>query len=607
MCGIIGFVGTKGAFEKLYKGLTLLEYRGYDSVGIYIEGKGISKSVGRVDSILGSLPNKFDGSLGIAHTRWATHGGVSLENAHPHTDQKERIALVHNGIIENYVELKSMLIAEGYTFSGDTDSEVPAQLIGKMYTKESSLLDAVQRALSLIKGSYAIVVAAKDSPGMLVVARMKSPLLLGVGKDEIFVASDMVAMIEHTHRCIRLRDGDIAEITNNSIFITDIAGSPIERKEEIITWDIEETKKSGYRHFMLKELMETPEVVMRAMSGRIFEDSDKVMLPELSVLRKILLEAKQFDVIGCGSAYYAGVIGAHLLGAIGGVDARANLASEFSIPIGQETTNSGVCIVVSQSGETADTLLAVREAKQKGIKTIAIVNVIGSTIAEEADVVLYTYAGPEIAVASTKAVISQITVLALFSLWLTQARGSYNIDTAKFKNELLRVPELLSHLVSDTSALEVIAKKISSFSGGYVLGKGIHVPVAQEIALKLKECGYIHAEGYASGEMKHGPLALVDQYFFALLLAPGDEYYGKALTAAAEISARGGVVCALTTSDDTRIANCASHIAKLPGTHQLLLPLITIVAGQCIAYYAGISRGIDVDHPKNLAKSVTVE
>lgn len=605
MCGIIGFVGQKNAFDVLAKGLTLLEYRGYDSAGIFINGKGVQKSVGNVSTLLKKIPKGFDGSSGIAHTRWATHGVPSYQNAHPHSDRSGNVWVVHNGIIENYLEHKKILEQKGHSFQGETDSEVLAHLIGREHEKGTSLVDSVRKVLTKIRGSYAIVVMSNKEPQCMVVSRRKSPLIIGVGEKGMFVASDIVAMLMHTRRCIRLKDGDTAVIHANRINIMDSSGNSIARKEEKITWSFEEAQKDGYEHFMLKELMESPSVVSRVLEGRVEGVEKNVTLSELSSLESVFKKATFFEVVGCGSAYHAGLIGAELLRNISCVDARASFGSEFSLT--QTNTENSICIVVSQSGETADTLSSLRDAKKRGVFTLALVNVVGSTIAEEADAVIYTRAGPEIAVASTKAVLSQVVLFILFACWIGKLNNVKSEEIELLLEELLRIPTVLYELFDDTTKYKDLANFISRYKGGFILGKGIHYPIALETALKLKECGYIHAEGYASGEMKHGPLALVDENFFSIVFTSSSMMYEKSLSAISECNARGGALGAVVQGKSSEILKYTKHVVTLPNTHGLLSPLILIPAGQLISYYVGKEKGINVDRPRNLAKSVTVE
>ncbi len=607
MCGIVGYVGRKNVNDILLEGLKRLEYRGYDSAGIAVVESGevrVVRAVGRIAELEKKLKTGGKATVGISHTRWATHGEPTEGNAHPHLSEDGKIALVHNGIIENYQEIKQQLLAEGHHFKSETDTEVLAHLIGKLYSGD--LLEAVQAALLEVRGAYGIAVIHADEPERIVAARMGSPLIFGVGANEFFVASDASAFVGHTNKVIYLNDGEIVDINKDGYKLYDTEKNPIDGSLSEIEWTLEESERGGYDHFMLKEIMEQPEVIKNSTRGRILLEEGDVKLGGLEDVRERLRDIDRIIIIACGTARYAGMVGEYIFEEYAGIPVEVEYASEFRYrkPIINERT---IVLAVSQSGETVDTLAAIREAKKKGALTLGIVNAVGSTIARETDAGVYNHAGPEIAVASTKAFTSQLTVMVLIAVMLGRQRGMSQVMGNKILTELLELPELLSAVLKNTKQIEKLALKYKDYDHFMYLGRKYCFPLAEEGALKLKEISYIHAEGYASGEMKHGPIALIDKDFPTFAIIPEDSVYEKNISNVEEIKARSGRVIAITTEGAQEAARVADDVIYIPKTLEMLTPLLAVAPLQLFAYYVAVAKGLDVDKPRNLAKSVTVE
>jgi glucosamine--fructose-6-phosphate aminotransferase (isomerizing) len=624
MCGIVGYVGKKQVVPVIIEGLRRLEYRGYDSAGIAVAGNGEGLQIRRAEGKLRNLEEAIrlkplDGTYGIGHTRWATHGRPTEENAHPHRDCTGRIVVVHNGIVENYLSLKKKLIEEGHKFTTETDTEIIAHLIEKYYLKTAngdrpSLEEAVRKTVKELSGVFALVVIAIDEPNKIVAARNGPPVVIGLGKDEYFVASDVPALLNHTRDLFFLADGDLAVITREGVRVSDFDGNPMERKVQHVTWDPIMAEKGGFKHFMLKEIYEQPRTVRDTTLGRVSQDSGHVFLDEMQVSDAEFKALKKINITACGTSWHAGLAGKFMIENLARVPVEVDYASEWRYrnPImGPDT----LTMVISQSGETADTIAAQREAKAKGSKTLAICNVVGSMITREAAGTIYTHAGPEIGVASTKAFTGQLTALYLFALYLAQVRGTITPEHAKMLvQELTLIPRKLEEILTHDERCEELAKTYVRAQDFLFLGRGIHYPIALEGALKLKEISYIHAEGYPAGEMKHGPNALIDETLPVVVLATRDETdpasklrYEKTLSNIQEVTARSGRVIAVATEGDTTIGTLVEQVIHIPPAIELLSPLIEIVPLQLLAYYIAVRRGCDVDQPRNLAKSVTVE
>ena len=547
MCGIVGYIGRKNAVPFLIDGLKALEYRGYDSAGIYVAGQGVVKRAGKVGVLAISLPDTFSGNAGIAHTRWATHGPPTERNAHPHTDASQTVWIVHNGIIENYAELRDALTRRGIVFNSDTDTEVLAQLIGMYHTKDIPLEDAVERALKDVRGSYGLAVMSRREPDKIVVARLGSPLMLGVGTNEYYVASDAAALLPRTRTVVYLDDGELVVLTKKGYTVRDVSRQPITKTVETLEWDAEAAQKGGFEHFMLKEIMEIPGVIRDTLRGRTMLEDGNSVLGGLRDVAKRLKHIKRVIITGCGSAYYTGLVGEHLIEEFAGIPVEVEIASELRYRPFTADPKQCLLLAVSQSGETADTLEAVRLAKKNGVLTLGIVNVVGSTIARETDAGVYNHAGPEIGVASTKAFVSQIVVLTLVAIFLGRMRKLSATEGKRLVKSLLALPEQVRNILSRREAIKKIAKKYARMGNALYIGRKYQCPIAYEGALKLKEISYIHAEGYGAGEMKHGPLALIDGSFPTIALAPKDSLYEKTCSNIEEIRARGGKVIAVTT------------------------------------------------------------
>jgi glucosamine--fructose-6-phosphate aminotransferase (isomerizing) len=623
MCGIVGYVGHKSVVPVIIEGLRKLEYRGYDSAGIAVAGNGDGLQVRRAEGKLRNLEEAIrskplDGTYGIGHTRWATHGRPTEENAHPHRDCTGRVVVVHNGIVENYLSLKKRLIEEGHKFSTETDTEIIAHLIETALRtdngKRPSLEDAVRKTVKQLTGVFALVVISADEPNKIVAARNGPPAVVGLGQNEYFVASDIPAILHHTRDLFFLADGDLAVITTSGVQLTDFDGRPIERKVQRVTWDPIQAEKNGFKHFMLKEIYEQPRAVRDTTLGRISQDSGRVFLEEMEISEEEFRRANKVNIAACGTSWHAGLAGKFMIERLARVPVEVDYASEYRYrdPI---TGPDALTLLITQSGETADTIAAQREAKAKGSKTLAICNVVGAMIAREAAGTIYTHAGPEIGVASTKAFTAQLTALFLFALFLAQKRNQLNEQQSiKLVQELTRLPGKLESILNHDEACEALAKQYQKVQDFLFLGRGIHYPIALEGALKLKEISYIHAEGYPAGEMKHGPNALIDENLPVVVLATKDPddpdsvlRYEKTMSNIKEVTARSGKVIAIATEGDNEIHESADHVLYVPKAPELLQPILEVVPLQLLAYHIAVRRGCDVDQPRNLAKSVTVE
>ncbi len=617
MCGIVGYIGSKKTVPIILEGLRKLEYRGYDSAGLAVFGEDGELVIRRASGKLHNLEeavrlNPVDGSYGIGHTRWATHGRPTEENAHPHTGPKRSVVLVHNGIVENYLDLKRELEAEGHVFVTQTDTEILAHLVEKYMN--GNLEHAVQKAISRVSGVFALAVMSKKDPGKIVTARLGPPVVVGLGKDEYYVASDVPAILSHTRDMYFLNDGDMAVLTSAGVKLMDFHGKPVERKVTHITWDPIMAEKGGYKHFMLKEIYEQPRAVRDTLLGRVSQDTGKVFLEEMNITPQEFAAFESIKIVACGTSWHAALAGKFMIEKLARIPVEVDYGSEFRYrdPI---LGPQNLVVVISQSGETADTIAAQREAKQKGSKTLAICNVVGSMIPREADGTIITHAGPEIGVASTKAFTSQLTALFVLALYLAQQRETISEDESRhMAQELLRLPSKLEKLLAKDMHYDEMSKSLSKAHDFLYLGRGIHFPMALEGALKLKEISYIHAEGYPAGEMKHGPNALIDENLPAVVLAaydPEDESsrlrYEKTLSNIQEVKAREGVVVSVVNEGDVDAAGMSKFVMEIPITHELLLPILEVVPLQLLAYHIAVRLGKDVDQPRNLAKSVTVE
>jgi len=586
-----------------------LEYRGYDSAGIaVVEKRGeakVFKSVGKIDFLCGVIgENLPEGNRGIAHTRWATHGGVTVANAHPHFDCEENIFLVHNGIIENYRELKENLLKEGHKFRSETDTEILVHLIEKFFNGD--LEHAVIKALKEIRGTYGIIVLDKRNPDKLVVARNSSPIIIGVGDNEFIVASDASAILEHTKEIVYLNDGEMAVISPSGIEFTNLSREKLAKKTETLEWNIEEAQRGGYPHFMLKEIMEQPEYLKNSIAGRLIKEEGLAKLGGLESVENGLDEIEKLIIVGCGTAYLSGAVGEYMIEEYAGLPAEVELASEFRYrkPIlGKKTA----ALFISQSGETADTLAALQEVKRKGILTLGIVNAVGSTISRETEAGVYNHIGPEIGVASTKAFTSQLIILSLLTLFFGRQRQMSLVMGKRIAEEISKIPELVRQVLDKTDSIKNLAEKYYKYSNFLYVGRKYNYPVALEGALKLKEISYIHAEGYGAGEMKHGPIALIDKNFPTFGIAPSDSVYEKMISNLEEIKARGGPILAVATEGNEKIKKIIEDVIYIPKTLEMLTPILSVIPLQLFAYYCAVLRGLDVDKPRNLAKSVTVE
>jgi glutamine---fructose-6-phosphate transaminase (isomerizing) len=620
MCGIVGYIGDQQVAPLLIQGLKRLEYRGYDSAGIAVAKNGsllVRKEAGKIAELEKMLvSDPVEGVYGIGHTRWATHGPPNQRNAHPHVSENGDFAVVHNGIIENAQPLKRKLQERGHTFASDTDTEVLVHLIEDIFNsglsedggRAGKLERAVEAALQQIEGTYGIAVISSKDPKKIVAARLGSPLLIGVGEQgETFVASDAAAVIAHTRDVIYLDDGDMATVTEGGYTVHRHNQGPVSRPISRVDWDLDEVERGGYDHFMLKEIMEQPETLRETMRGRLLEEEGNVKLGGLTAMDNELLELERIIILGCGTSWHSGLIGEYMLEDIARVPTDVEYASEFRYrrPVVEPNT---LTIAISQSGETADTLWAMREARQQGATALGIVNAVGSTIARETDAGVYLHAGPEIGVASTKAFTSQVVVLAMMTIHLGRLRGTLTASRGReIVRALQQLPEQVARLLEHEDEIKKLAEEYKDSRNFLYLGRGYNFPAALEGALKLKEISYIHAEGYPAAEMKHGPIALIDAQMPVVVIAPRDAVYDKVRSNIDEVKARGGCIIGVISEDDTELEGVVDHVIRIPRTHDALTPILASVPLQLLAYHIAVLRGSNVDQPRNLAKSVTVE
>ena len=606
MCGIFAYTGTKDAGPLLLDGLTSLEYRGYDSAGIFLPESGAFKAVGAVANLREKIKGPLKGESGIAHLRWATHGEPTETNAHPHSGNGEDVWVVHNGIIENYKELKARLEKKGHTFKSVTDTEVIAHLLEEHIKIEKDFEKAALKTLNELRGTYGIAMQYKGEPGKVIGARMGAPVVLGVGEGENFIASDASPILKHTKSIVFLNDGEVAVITPDQHKILSLAAEKVHREPEEVDWSAEDAQKGGHEHFMLKEMMEGPDVLRDTLRGRLLAREGAAKLGGLESVKDRLAEIERIIIVACGTAYHAGLVGEHMLEGFAKIPVEVELASEFRYrkPVINGKT---AVLAVSQSGETADTLEAIREAKRQGAMTLGIVNTVGSTIARETDAGVYNHAGPEIGVASTKAFISQLEVLALLTIFLGRRRSMSAEEGKKIAEELQRVPEKIEHILEKRGEIEALAQKYLGARDFLFVGRTINTPVAMEGALKLKELSYIHAEGTSAGEMKHGPIAMIDENFPTFAIASKSAVYEKVLSNMQEIKARKGPILAVATEGDEGIRDLADDVIYVPETIEMLSPIVNTPPLHLFAYYFAKALGYNPDRPRNLAKSVTVE
>ena len=618
MCGIVGYIGPKRVVPLILDGLKRLEYRGYDSAGIAVvadNGKlEIRRAPGKLRNLEESIrATPLEGLYGIGHTRWATHGRPTEENAHPHRDCTGEIVVVHNGIIENYLELKQQLLKEGHKFQTETDTEIIAHLLEK-FSKSAPLERAVLEAVKVMTGAYALVAVSAKDPQKIVAARMGPPIVVGLGEKEFFVASDIPALLEHTRSVFFLGDGEMAILTPQGVTFTDFESRAVTRPPQHITWDPIMAEKGGFKHFMQKEIFEQPRAVRDTLLGRISQESGKVFLDEMDISEAEFKNFRDVKIVACGTSWHAGLAGKFMIERLAQIPVEVDYGSEFRYrdPILDEQS---LIIAISQSGETADTLAAEREARQKGGKVLSICNVVGAMLTRESSGTIYTHAGPEIGVASTKAFTGQLTALLLTALYLGQVRGKLSpADSRRLMQELTRLPHKIETILQHDAEIEELARQFFRHTDFLYLGRGVHYPVALEGALKLKEISYIHAEGYPAGEMKHGPNALIDENLPVVIMATRDESdpssitrYEKTISNLQEVKARDGIVIAVVTEGDRLARQSADHVIEIPATPDLIAPVLEIVPLQLLAYHIAVRRGCDVDQPRNLAKSVTVE
>jgi glutamine---fructose-6-phosphate transaminase (isomerizing) len=609
MCGIVGYIGPRQAAGLLIEGLRRLEYRGYDSAGIaVVNGRGlkIMKAAGKLSVLENELKEQMpQGTIGIGHTRWATHGAPTTTNAHPHTDQSGRIAVIHNGIIENSGAIRKALEQRGHTFKSETDTEVLAHLVGELY--QGNLEEAVATALKDVDGAYGLVFLSSEEPGVLVAARKGSPLLVGVGENEWFVASDASPLLQHTRSVVYLDDGEMAVLTREGYRVRNLETARISKEVNQIDWDLSQVERGGYPHFMLKEICEQPESLRNTLRGHLLEEEGTARVTGLNLSDEELKQFERVIITACGTSWHAGIIGEYMLEEMARLPVEVEYASEFRYrnPVVDPHT---LVIGISQSGETADTLAAIREAKRRGARTIGLVNVVGSTIAREVDGGTYLHAGPEVGVASTKAFTSQVAALALMSLRIARLRNLSILQGRQFIQALQKLPAQVAQILERSNEIEQLADRfLRTTRNALYLGRGVNFPVALEGALKLKEISYIHAEGYPAAEMKHGPIALIDENMPVVFIAPRDAVHSKIVSNIEEVKARGGKVIALINEGDTEIERLADATFTIPETLDLLTPILTSIPLQLLSYYVAVSRGCNVDQPRNLAKSVTVE
>ncbi|MCK5572603.1 MAG: glutamine--fructose-6-phosphate transaminase (isomerizing), partial [Bacteroidetes bacterium] len=604
MCGIVGYIGKRNCVPILLEGLRKLEYRGYDSAGIALlkdKELFVQKKAGKVADLaaeLGAQDGTLSSTLGMGHTRWATHGEPNDTNAHPHWDADKKIAIIHNGIIENYVAIRTKLLREGHTFLSSTDTEILAHLIGVMYEKTGELCSAVRLALSEVEGTYGLVVMSARQPDRIVVARRGSPLIIGVGDGEHLVASDASAIVEHTRSVVYLEDGELAEITREKIRTLTIDDVEVEKMIQEVSLELSQIERGGYDHFMMKEICEQPETIRNAMRGRLLVEEGNVKLGGLQNVLGKLLSARRIIITACGTSWHAGLVGEYMIEQIAHIPVEVEYASEFRYrnPV---INIDDVVIFISQSGETADTLAALRAAKEKGATVIGIVNVVGSSIARESDGGIYIHAGPEIGVASTKAFTSQLTVLALITLLLARSRGMSQEQGKVLASEIGALPDKVERILQTAEVLNAMAQEFKDARNFLYLGRGANFPVALEGALKLKEISYIHAEGYPAAEMKHGPIALIDEKMPVVVIVPKDSIYDKVVSNIQEVKARKGRIIAVANEDDTEIGEMAEYVIRVPRTYGFFGPILNSIPLQLLAYYIAVARGTDVDQPRN--------
>jgi glutamine---fructose-6-phosphate transaminase (isomerizing) len=614
MCGIIGYIGGKPVVPVLLDGLRRMEYRGYDSAGVALvspEGIALRRSAGKLANLENTIRSEpVDGLYGVGHTRWATHGRPTEENAHPHRDCTGRIVVVHNGIIENYLELKHELQEQGHEFKTETDTEIVAHLVEREMHGDG-LENAVRRALTYMRGMFAIVLVSVEDPEKIVAVRNGPPIVVGLGQDEFFVASDIPAILTHTRDVVFLGDEEMAIITRSGVQFTDYSGRAVSKTTQRVMWDPIAAEKGGHKHFMLKEIYEQPTAARDTILGRVSLDRGRIFLEDLNIPEQTFRDLQKVTIVACGTSWHAGLVGKYLIEALAQVPVEVDYGSEYRYrsPI---VARNELTIVITQSGETADTLAALREGRRKGASSVAICNVVGSMATREADGTVYTHAGPEIGVASTKAFTSQLVALQLLALHMAQVRGT--LDEASIRGhieELLQIPHTIEQAIKASAPMEKVAEKFYNRTDFLFLGRGINYPIALEGALKLKEISYIHAEGYPAGEMKHGPIALIDERMPVVAIAPNDHVFEKMIGNVQEAKARGGSVIAVTSEGDPRMAGVIDPqhdvIVAMPSTTPLLTPIIMTIPLQLLAYHIAVRRGCDVDQPRNLAKSVTVE
>ena len=608
MCGIVGYIGPRQAAGLLLEGLRRLEYRGYDSSGIAVvngHGLRIMKAAGKLSMLEQALVEQMPpGTLGIGHTRWATHGAPTTPNAHPHTDQRGRIAVIHNGIIENSSAIRKALEARGHAFKSETDTEVLAHLVGEFY--QGSLEEAVAEALRDVDGAYGLAFVSADEPDVLVAARKGSPLLVGVGENEWFVASDASPLLEYTRSVVYLDDGEMAVLTRDGYRVRNLQTARISKPVNQIDWDLSMVERNGYPHFMLKEICEQPESICNTLRGHLLDDEGTSRVSGLNLSDEELKQVERIIITACGTSWHSALIGEYMLEEMARIPVEVEYASEFRYrnPVVDSRT---LVIGISQSGETADTLAAIREAKRRGARTVGLVNVVGSSIAREVDGGIYLHAGPEVGVASTKAFTSQVAALALVALRVARLRNLSILQGRDLIKHLQELPAHIQTILDKAPEIEALAERFVRAPNALFLGRGVNFPAALEGALKLKEISYIHAEGYPAAEMKHGPIALIDEMMPVVFLAPNDAVYQKVLSNMEEVRARGGKVIAIVNECDAEVERLANACMAIPVTHELLSPILTVIPLQLFAYYVAVRRGCNVDQPRNLAKSVTVE
>lgn len=610
MCGIVGYIGFEDASEFMLDGLSKLEYRGYDSAGIAVLGANnvikVQKKVGRLanlQAIVKEDPNP--GHVGIGHTRWATHGRPSDMNAHPHTDAKGLFVVVHNGIVENYLPIKEELIKKGYEFKSETDTEVVAHLLADLY--DGDFEGTVRRVLQRIEGSYSLVILCADDPSRIICSKKDNPLVIGLGKGENFIASDIPAIINHTRDTYILNDGEVAVVTKDSVRVSDLEGNLINKKVYHVTWNAEAAEKGGFEHFMLKEIYEQPKAIRDTLTGRISKDNKEVVFEELGWEPADVASVNRILITACGTAYHAGLVAKYYIEQLARIPVEVDIASEYRYrdPLTDKNT---LAIVISQSGETSDTLAALKEAKRRGARSLAVTNVVGSSIAREANQVIYTWAGPEIAVASTKAYTTQLVALLLLAVYIGKLNGKLDAALAeKILTDLHELPNLCNEIFETVDDIKAFARNYGFREDAFFLGRSIDYAVAMEGSLKLKEISYIHAEAYAGGELKHGTLALIEEGVPVIALATQEDVREKMMSNIKEVKARDAIVIGLGLAGDTEISKYVDHTIFVPRSDKFTAPILAVVPLQLLAYYAAITRGTDVDKPRNLAKSVTVE